>query len=67
MTVRFETATTPPGPVRSFRADDPALRPWVRPAPVVDPLEDAGDVGAVGTVGAVLPVEEPGELSGGMA
>jgi DNA polymerase-4 len=73
VTVRFETATTPPGPVRSFRADDPALRPWVRPAPVVDPLEDAGavgDVGAVGTVGAVgavLPVEEPGELSGGMA
>ena len=26
VTVRFETADTPPGPVRSFRADDPALR-----------------------------------------
>ena len=26
VTVRFETAETPPGPVRSFRADDPALR-----------------------------------------
>ena len=25
VTVRFETADTPPGPVRSFRADDPAL------------------------------------------
>ena len=25
MTVRFETAETPPGPVRSFSADDPAL------------------------------------------
>ena len=25
VTVRFETAETPPGPVRSFRADDPAL------------------------------------------
>lgn len=26
VTVRFETADTPPGPVRSFRVDDPALR-----------------------------------------
>lgn len=25
VTVRFETATTPPGPVRTFREDDPAL------------------------------------------
>jgi DNA polymerase-4 len=25
VTVRFETADTPPGPVRSYRADDPAL------------------------------------------
>lgn len=25
VTVRFETAQTPPGPVRSFKADDPAL------------------------------------------
>ncbi|KRE96122.1 DNA polymerase IV [Nocardioides sp. Soil774] len=25
VTVRFETADTPPGPVRSFRSDDPAL------------------------------------------
>ncbi|PKH41495.1 DNA polymerase IV [Nocardioides alpinus] len=25
VTVRFETAATPPGPVRSFKADDPAL------------------------------------------
>ncbi len=32
VTVRFETALTPPGPVRSFRVDDPALRPW-RPEP----------------------------------
>ncbi|MBM7515235.1 DNA polymerase IV [Nocardioides nitrophenolicus] len=28
VTVRFETAETPPGPVRSFRADDPALTRW---------------------------------------
>jgi len=28
VTVRFETADTPPGPVRSFRGDDPALSPW---------------------------------------
>jgi DNA polymerase-4 len=27
VTVRFETADTPPGPVRTFPADDPALRP----------------------------------------
>ncbi len=28
VTVRFETAETPAGPVRSYSADDPALRPW---------------------------------------
>ena len=27
VTVRFETAATPPGPVRTFRTDDPALTP----------------------------------------
>ncbi|WP_457189396.1 DNA polymerase IV [Nocardioides sp. P5_E3] len=32
VTVRFETAGTPPGPVRSFRADDPALHRWEPPA-----------------------------------
>ncbi|MFB9314825.1 DNA polymerase IV [Nocardioides plantarum] len=31
VTVRFETAGTPPGPVRSYALDEPALRPW-RPA-----------------------------------
>lgn len=33
VTVRFETAGTPPGPVRSFALDDPALRPWRPPEP----------------------------------
>ena len=33
VTVRFETAQTAPGPVRTFRADDPALTPWRLPAP----------------------------------
>jgi DNA polymerase-4 len=28
VTVRFETADTPPGPVRSFQVDDPALSAW---------------------------------------
>jgi len=28
VTVRFETADTTPGPVRSMRADEPRLRPW---------------------------------------
>jgi DNA polymerase-4 len=31
VTVRFETAATPPGPVRSFRVDDPALRRFEPP------------------------------------
>jgi DNA polymerase-4 len=30
VTVRFETAGTPPGPVRSLKVDDPALSPWQR-------------------------------------
>jgi DNA polymerase-4 len=32
VTVRFETAETGPGPVHTFRADDPALSPWPPPA-----------------------------------
>lgn len=32
VTVRFETADTPPGPVKSFAADDPLLSPWRRDA-----------------------------------
>ncbi len=32
VTVRFETADTPPGPVRSFKADDPALHRAEPPA-----------------------------------
>ncbi|WP_426244299.1 DNA polymerase IV [Nocardioides sp. LHG3406-4] len=31
VTVRFETRDTPPGPVRSFAADDPLLAPATRP------------------------------------
>ena len=33
VTVRFETAETDPGPVRSYPIDDPDLKPW-RPEPV---------------------------------
>ncbi|GAA4720629.1 DNA polymerase IV [Nocardioides conyzicola] len=33
VTVRFETAETPAGPVRSYAEDDPALTPWSPPAP----------------------------------
>ena len=29
VTVRFETAQTRPGPVRSYADDDPALSPWL--------------------------------------
>ncbi|HEY1133854.1 MAG TPA: DNA polymerase IV [Nocardioides sp.] len=49
VTVRFETASTPPGPVRSFRGDDPALHPWQRPTPEVgEPVEEPVE-GAVDT------------------
>jgi DNA polymerase-4 len=40
VTVRFETAASGPGPVRTFRLDDPALRPH----PVV-PVDDTVDSG----------------------
>jgi DNA polymerase-4 len=33
VTVRFETADSPPGPVRSFPVDDPDLRPVRRAEP----------------------------------
>jgi DNA polymerase-4 len=33
VTVRFETAETPAGPVRSYAEDDPQLRAWAPPAP----------------------------------
>ena len=40
VTVRFETAETEPGPVRSYQAGDPALRPWL---PEIDsPAEPPG-------------------------
>jgi DNA polymerase-4 len=39
VTVRFETAETGPGPVRTFRADDPALTRWRLPA--AEPPDDA--------------------------
>jgi DNA polymerase-4 len=34
VTVRFETAETPPGPVRSYAVDDPALSAWRPPEPL---------------------------------
>jgi len=36
VTVRFETAETPAGPVRSYPVDDPALWPWVPAKSVED-------------------------------
>jgi DNA polymerase-4 len=33
VTVRFETADTPAGPVRSYPIDDPDLTPWRPPEP----------------------------------
>ena len=38
VTVRFETAETGPGPVRSYAADDPALHVWVVAPDPVDAL-----------------------------
>ncbi|WP_141013731.1 DNA polymerase IV [Nocardioides sambongensis] len=37
VTVRFETAATAPGPVRSFRTDDPELSRWRPPEPESPP------------------------------
>jgi len=37
VTVRFETAQTPAGPVRSFAHDDPALHPWQKPVEDEEP------------------------------
>ncbi|QNN53018.1 DNA polymerase IV [Nocardioides mesophilus] len=51
VTVRFETAETGPGPVRTFRADDPALRPR-RVAPPDDAVADADAEGAGAAAGA---------------
>jgi DNA polymerase IV len=42
VTVRFETAETGPGPVRTFRTDDPALTPWRPPEPEDQPLSAPG-------------------------
>ena len=41
VTVRFETATTGPGPVRSYAVDDPALSPWTPPSDEDDRPEPA--------------------------
>lgn len=41
VTVRFETAATPPGPVRTFAADDPELAPAPPPPVPTDPLAAA--------------------------
>jgi DNA polymerase IV len=40
VTVRFETAETPAGPVRSYAVDDPALRPWRRPDTPEEPAAE---------------------------
>ncbi|MFC6285683.1 DNA polymerase IV [Nocardioides sp. GCM10027113] len=42
VTVRFETADTPPGPVRSYAVDDPALSAWQPPDDPADPEGSAG-------------------------
>jgi DNA polymerase IV len=40
VTVRFETAQTPAGPVRSYPIDDPALSAWRPEDPAGDPMPD---------------------------
>ncbi|ABL82477.1 MULTISPECIES: DNA polymerase IV [unclassified Nocardioides] len=42
VTVRFETAETPPGPVRSYPSDDPELTAWEPPRPEQEPEEEPG-------------------------
>ncbi|WP_299055671.1 DNA polymerase IV [uncultured Nocardioides sp.] len=45
VTVRFETADTPPGPVRSFPDDDPRLHRWHHPDEPGTAPDDVGDAG----------------------
>jgi len=42
VTVRFETAATPAGPVRSFPEDDPELSPWRPPDPAQETTGEPG-------------------------
>jgi DNA polymerase-4 len=42
VTVRFETAATPAGPVRSFPEDDPELSPWRPPDPAQETIGEPG-------------------------
>lgn len=46
VTVRFETAETPAGPVRSYAEDDPALRPWLPEDPAADGAADGAEPGS---------------------
>jgi DNA polymerase IV len=55
VTVRFETAETPAGPVRSFPVDDPGLRPW---RPDVDSAAKAELESAAGVDGQDPQVED---------
>ncbi|MDR0959329.1 MAG: DNA polymerase IV [Propionibacteriaceae bacterium] len=55
VTVRFETAETPPGPIRTFAEDDPELSP----APVVVPAEAEVESGPGWAVSE--SVGEPGD------
>ncbi|HTW15154.1 MAG TPA: DNA polymerase IV [Nocardioides sp.] len=45
VTVRFETAETPAGPVRSYAEDDPALRPWLPADPAAEPAAQGVEPG----------------------
>jgi DNA polymerase-4 len=51
VTVRFETADTPPGPVRTFAADDPKLRPTPVRVPEDEGEEDEAGDGADAAAG----------------
>jgi DNA polymerase IV len=45
VTVRFETAETPAGPVRSYAENDPALRPWLPADPAAEPAAQGVEPG----------------------
>jgi DNA polymerase-4 len=60
VTVRFETAATGPGPVRSFSMDDPALSAWQSAAEPDDPDEpDAAEPSTVVSDAERLPGAGP--------
>ncbi len=64
VTVRFETPESPPGRVRTFPVDDPALE-VAEPLPLVERKGVPGSQGSTSSGPAILPKERSGSGGGG--